>query len=804
MSASPRDTVWFIPLVLVASLGAFFLRVVGLADLSMWGDSAYSVYTANLDLGRILTERIYDGHPPLYYYLLHFWTAFAGNSELATRFLSSFWGVLAAPLGAVVGRKLGGNTLGVTTAFLIAASPGLVHYSRLIRMYSLVTFLVLLSLYLFWRAINGGGRGRWIAYYLATLAALYTHYYAALLVVAEGAYFLLRLLRKRDRQTIAWWLGAQFAFAALYLPWLVYAARTQVEKTAFVISHLPAATGMAGLLEQVWISFNLGVLLDNASARPLSLAFIPLASLGFLSVWRNRSKPFMCLLFSALLTPIAISFVVIQVFPFAVRPRFLLIYAPVYLTLLGMLMLGWRGLHRFLAPAVLVGVAATQVYALSDAYRVERHILEPPSIMLTQHLDRYAQPGDAVVFHANWQIGYFTSHFRGAGVATHTLDEIEAGPSTSLRSHKRVWLVMSNAGRHDPRYPLEQWLDSNWARLGEWQLRENRAVLFARPPGGDWETSRIEFRDASGEVALRLTGVRLGPSEVTGGGFVTVGLRWEAARALSQRYTMFIQLLDSQDRLAATQDSEPWEELKSTDRWKSGDIVETYLGLLAPLDLPQDSYRLIAGVYPTGAPGGRPRLTYVGASRLYDTVDLHTVRGNQAHLAQIVPANSVTGAFDGALELFGYETDLDSFQPGGEQLIHPLLEETVRLTFPKDAYEPGETLNTKLYWRIKAKAADNYGWRLELADEGGQPRLRAEGQLLRRKEPTSIWQAGQLAITEQKLQLEEPLPAGRYSLTLTLLRQSGTEPASLAARGVPVQSGLMLRQLEIRKTARRR
>ena len=104
---------FFRPLIaiLALSLIAFWLRVVGIASLSMWGDSSYSVYSANLGLLRILTERINDGHPPLYYYLLHFWSLMTGNSELSVRFLSLFWGVLTVPLAVVVGRRIGGEDL---------------------------------------------------------------------------------------------------------------------------------------------------------------------------------------------------------------------------------------------------------------------------------------------------------------------------------------------------------------------------------------------------------------------------------------------------------------------------------------------------------------------------------------------------------------------------------------------------------------------------------------------------------------------------------------------------------------------
>lgn len=763
----------------------------------MWGDSSYSVYTANLNLTRILAERIYDAHPPLYYYFLHFWSSVVGNSELSVRYLSLFWGVLMVPLGAVMGRKLGGKTLGLVAALLITVSPGLVYYSRFIRMYSLATFLALLSLYLFWQALRRGGRSYWVVYFLVSLAALYTHYYTAFLVVAEALFFLTLLWRQRTGNNLTSWLGTQLALAVFYLPWLAYAGPTQVEKTAFVISQVPAARGLAGFLEQVWVPFNIGVTLDTTVARPLSLAFLPVALVGLVAFWRERTRlsPLLLLLCAAILIPILLSYLLFLIFPFAVRPRFLLIYLPAYLALLAWLVLGWRYIHRILPAMVLVFILASQIYSLLDTYHVERNTLEPTSIMLVQHLEKYAQPGDAVVFHANWQIGYFKGHFRGESVTTYTLEEIKAPLPPSLLSHKRMWLAMLSAGRHDPLYPLERWLDINWVRLGEWQLSENRTILYAQAPGGDWQPAAAEFRDVDDEPALRLAGVRLSSTELTGGEALTVALRWEPAKDLSQRYTVFLHLLDSHDKHVAGHDSEPLAALRPTNEWRLGDVIEDHRGFLTPIDLPRGDYRLVMGLYPTGSPEGLPRLSGVGLSGPGQTAVLGALKVEPRVPSHIKPARNLRATFDGALELFGYETDLDFFQVGHEQLIHPIPDETIRLTFPREAYRRGEIMNLTLYWRSLAKIAEDYRWRLELVDEHNQVQAQAEGTLLRREEPTSAWQEGQVAITQQAMKLD--LPVGGYELRFGLVWPASLERASVTANGTE-SAYLILRQIEVR------
>ena len=53
-----------------------------------------SVALSQLSLEAITNGAARDIHPPLYYYLLHFWMLFVGQSEFAVRFLSVIAGVL--------------------------------------------------------------------------------------------------------------------------------------------------------------------------------------------------------------------------------------------------------------------------------------------------------------------------------------------------------------------------------------------------------------------------------------------------------------------------------------------------------------------------------------------------------------------------------------------------------------------------------------------------------------------------------------------------------------------------------------
>ncbi|MCL4534013.1 MAG: glycosyltransferase family 39 protein [Bacteroidetes bacterium] len=163
------------PALLVVLLLAFGLRVYELGKLSLYGDFAYSVYAARQGLAAIAQERVLDGHPPLYYYLLHFWMLLSGQTELTTRMLSVLIGMLAVPLAYSFAARRLGRLAGTLGALFVAVSPPLVHYSRLPRMYILLATLGLLSAYALDRALRDGRRRHWLAYFAATSLLLYTH-----------------------------------------------------------------------------------------------------------------------------------------------------------------------------------------------------------------------------------------------------------------------------------------------------------------------------------------------------------------------------------------------------------------------------------------------------------------------------------------------------------------------------------------------------------------------------------------------------------------------------------------------------
>ncbi|MBI2954352.1 MAG: glycosyltransferase family 39 protein [Chloroflexi bacterium] len=172
--------------VVVLTLVGFALRIYRVEHQSLWYDEAFSVDLAGRGIEAItLMLSTVENHPPLYFYILHYWMALAGESEFAVRFLSLIFGSLAVPSVFVLGRRLLGNWGGLIAALLAAFSPVHVQYSQEARMYALVTILSIASMYAVLRALEDDNARSWVGLVAANLLAIYSHYYAALVIVAE-------------------------------------------------------------------------------------------------------------------------------------------------------------------------------------------------------------------------------------------------------------------------------------------------------------------------------------------------------------------------------------------------------------------------------------------------------------------------------------------------------------------------------------------------------------------------------------------------------------------------------------------
>ena len=189
-----------------------------------WLDEALSANIASLPLGDMLDALRRDGHPPLYYLLLHAWTAVVGDGDVAIRLLSTAFGLAAVPLVWAAGRRIGGRTCALAATVLYATSPFAIRYSTEARMYSLVALLVIGGWLAVKRAEERPTWGRLAVVSLVSGLLLLTHYWSTFLLAVVVGGLAVRAWRARRRGEAfdrpALLAAAVVAGGVLFLPWL--------------------------------------------------------------------------------------------------------------------------------------------------------------------------------------------------------------------------------------------------------------------------------------------------------------------------------------------------------------------------------------------------------------------------------------------------------------------------------------------------------------------------------------------------------------------------------------------------------
>ena len=173
-----RAKVIAVSVALVAGLVFFFWT-----RSDLWLDEALSVNIARLPLGDLRTALKHDGAPPLYYLLLHEWTAVLGSGDWAVRALSGVCMVGAAVALWFAGRRIAGRACGWITVLLFAMSGYAIRYATETRMYALEMLLVSCGILAFRRALESATLARLGVFALIVALLLYTQYWALYLLL---------------------------------------------------------------------------------------------------------------------------------------------------------------------------------------------------------------------------------------------------------------------------------------------------------------------------------------------------------------------------------------------------------------------------------------------------------------------------------------------------------------------------------------------------------------------------------------------------------------------------------------------
>lgn len=780
---------------------ALALRFYRLDTQSLWNDEGTSVVLAQRGLATITRLASQDIHPPLYYYLLHFWIALWGNSELAVRALSALVGTALVGLTYRLGRRWLDPRLALVAALLSAVSPFQIYYSQEARMYIMVSLFGALSMWLYdhWLRHAGlldGERSttlplweRWavrIGYLVASLAAVYSHYFAFSVALAQNVGFvvwasaLVRipwLNKSASHRRDAWRLWGEWALLQAivvlgYVPWLLLSWHS--------LSSWPAVSGslsLGGLLIRVATDFTLGMTradIAGTAARFAVGAHVLLALLGHWPRGRrgtNRRYPLQALLY--LWVPIATLFALSLQRPMY-KPKFLLLATPAYYLLIA------RGVGHVAewlervarsrahgAPLHLIGVATrvalclvliglvmpscANLYWDATTYRDDYR-------GIVAYIEATASPGDAILINAPSQIETVAYYYQGElpmvplpRKRPPEREPTEAELAQLAEAHGRLYCIFWATDESDRERIMESWLDSHCFKAMDSWFGNVRLVVYATSDP-DASASDASIQDA-GTIwgdRIELTGYSLLTPEPCSGDILRLALHWQALAPIEDRFKVFVHLIDGRGNIVGQRDSEPGGGAQPTIAWPVGeDIVDNH-GLVVRPASPPGPHTLRIGLY--DAENGTRLPITAGSSAGDDALDLAEIALQAPNTPPPLGALDIQIHEEACWEglcLLGYRWHLLGSDHAPSAPIHP-----------------GDAVSLVMFWqREKGQVGESVA--VSLMGTGGREAWRVDLLIAEGAEPVAVWRSGTIVRDMHVLHLPSDLAAGRYGLVLS-------------------------------------
>lgn len=406
-----------------------------------------------------------DVHPPGYLLFMHFWMVAFGANLAVIRLPSEIAGILAVPAIYLLGSILYSRAVGLVAGLIAAVSPFVIWHSQEARMYTFLMLFTVLSTYTLVVAVERRARYAWVLYCILTVLAIYTQYYAFLIVAAQVLWVLTQW-RRIGRTQVVRCAVALFVAALAYIPWVIefltnYHGASNPDLTAANLY-----TPLVMLSDFLFGNLSTPITSNVVAAWPL---LVPLALA--IGTWGRGMSPRGGLLWLEFLLPISAALLVTYLVKPILSERYLIVSMPALYILIGVVVAGIRArLPRLLLIGGILGtsLAGWTIQETSAGNPASEDYRTP-----VQYIEHHLRPGDIVGLDAyfNQDAYSYYSHINapvyelpfpnGAGRVTPTrlasyLQGVEAG-------HTRLWVIYYLETNSDPHNIVHHFLDYHTA-----------------------------------------------------------------------------------------------------------------------------------------------------------------------------------------------------------------------------------------------------------------------------------------------------------------------------------------------------
>lgn len=582
-------------------LVAFALRLYRLDAQALWWDESLSVYRATRDWGTVLSNTILiqnlvtvDTLPQLYFVLLNVWVRAAGISEFVLRFFSVIANVATLPLIYVLARRWLNPSAAWVAMGLGALSPFYVWYAQEARPYTLVLFWSTLAIYALTRALHDSRFTqhalRWTSVYvLASIAALYTHYYSVFLLPFHSILIAIGLGKNSTSRERAWILLP--AFPALSMIFLLPQILASI---AGNVNWGPVFVPLQTILLDLLNSFSIGVTADLNAVWWIDGVLLGLFIIGlFQNLKSQNSNPkigiwnlrFGLLVLGFFLVPVLGVFAASFIRPLYQNSRYLISISPAfYLGVAAGIVVLARRVKWIAVPALAVYVIGA-IISLNNWYF-------NPQFGKDDHrgwaasLHERVLPGDFLILdspHTEELYRYYADDL----VPMMTLPILRADGQPSpeadwaavrqaYRQNARVWFLALHVPFDDPQQRIEKLLHQEGVLIDRAQFAGTSTAISlslfmpAMPIVQPSEIARP--LDIAFAGNLRLRGYDA-PASLRADQPNLVKLFWQIDEPVGEDYAVSLRLVDDAGKIIVQHDAVLLGNRAGTSTWQPKQIV---------------------------------------------------------------------------------------------------------------------------------------------------------------------------------------------------------------------------------------
>lgn len=557
------------------------------------------------------------------------WRGVFGASEFALRSLSAVLGVLLVWLTYRIAQQVFTHGVGVVAALIAAINPFQIYYSQEARMYLLLAVIgaaatwVLLRLLVDWSTGNQGsgirdqGSRPWsfvirhLSLVILYASGLYTHYAFPFIIATHFVIVLTWIIvTRRSWRSLLSWIGVAAAAGVLFLPWLPTAFR---QITTWPSSRVTLDAG--SMLLDTFRLYVLGPTFPTAEAVTAILisGFFLLVGLwnphGF---DERRAEAVEVLPHSVRVGAIGLWWLIpiALIFGFGLFKESYLKFLPIgsaafcillargLVTALGiargalnmprelagqpLAIWSWTLVVVFLGTAI--AIPTTQ--ALNNYYFDAKYARDDYR-GIAQAITAQQRAGDAVILDSANQWEVFTDHYPDRPNAyplprSRPLEHaaVEAELADLAQNYQRVFVLYWGDAEADPNKEIESWLDAHTYKAAEQWIGAVRFAAYAIPTqlsNQPQQLSKVRFGEHITLDGFTLPTARLAPGDI-----LQLDLFWRADAKLSERYKVFVHVLDASGALSAQTDREPGGGRNLTTDWNVNEAIVDRYGVSIP------------------------------------------------------------------------------------------------------------------------------------------------------------------------------------------------------------------------------